>query len=71
MRLSIRQVRGGALYRSRFGERMKGTGPYADLIRQRFRAASVRYGLNRRDRPIRTDLFRLPPKPDQQLALGL
>lgn len=67
----IRQVRGGALYRSQFGERMKGTGPYADLIRQRFRQASARFGLNRRDRPIRTDLFQPPPKPGQQLALGL
>ena len=67
----IRQIRGGALYRSQFGERMKGTGPYADLIRQRFRQASERFGLNRRDRPVRTDLFRPPSAPGQQLALGL
>lgn len=67
----IRQVRGGALYRSQFGERMKGTGPYADLIRQRFRIAAERLGLSRRGRPVRTDMFRPPPKPGQQLALEL
>jgi DNA repair photolyase len=67
----IRQVRGGALYRSNFGERMRGTGPYADLIRQRFRLASQRLGLNRRDQAIRTDLFQAPPATGQQLALGI
>jgi DNA repair photolyase len=67
----IRQIRGGALYRSEFGERMRGTGPYADLIRQRFRMATERYGLTRRFREIRTDLFVRPPRPGQQLALEL
>ena len=67
----IRQVRGGELYRSGFGERMRGTGPYAELIRQRFRLASARLGLNRRDQDIRTDLFQVPPQAGQQLALGL
>ena len=28
----LRQSHGGALYRSEFGERMRGTGPYADLL---------------------------------------
>ncbi len=67
----ISQVRGGALYRSEFGERMRGTGPYADLIRQRFRIASAKYGLQKRRQEIRADLFAPPPQPGQQLALGL
>ena len=67
----IRQVRGGALYRSNFGERMKGTGPIADLIRQRFRQASERYGLTKRNTPVRKDLFTRPAKPGQQFTLGL
>ncbi len=41
----IRDLRGGAENVSTFGERMKGQGPWADLIRQRFRLACTRYGL--------------------------
>ena len=67
----IRQTRGGALYRSAFGERMKGTGPYADQIRQRFRLAAKRHGLDRRGLALRTDLFTVPPAPGQQLQLAL
>ncbi|WP_019702288.1 PA0069 family radical SAM protein [Paracidovorax oryzae] len=37
----------GRTYDSRFGSRMKGTGLWADLLRQRFMAACRRLGLNR------------------------
>ncbi|MCA8929145.1 MAG: PA0069 family radical SAM protein [Alphaproteobacteria bacterium] len=67
----VRQTRGGALYNSGFGERMRGTGPYADLIRQRFRQAAQRFGLDRRAADLRTDLFAPPPAPGQQLQLAL
>ncbi len=67
----IRQTRGGALYRSGFGERMRGTGVYADLIRQRFAMAVKRCGLSRRFQDLRTDLFRVPPAPGQQLSLSV
>ncbi len=40
----LRDCRGGALYDSRFGARMTGTGPYAGLIAQRFRLARRRLG---------------------------
>jgi len=43
----IRQCREGGLNDARFGTRMSGTGPYADLLRQRFDLASKRMGLNR------------------------
>ena len=37
---------GGAPYRDRFGERVTGTGAYADLIGYRFRLAARRLGLD-------------------------
>ena len=40
----IRQMRGGKDYDSRFGSRMRGEGPFADLIAQRFRKAKARLG---------------------------
>jgi DNA repair photolyase len=42
----IRQMRGGALYQSGFGQRMKGEGPIAQLIAARFGTAVKRLGLN-------------------------
>ena len=44
----IRQTRGGKLYDPRFGERMRGEGPYADLLARRFALAVKRLGLSRR-----------------------
>ncbi|WP_419730854.1 PA0069 family radical SAM protein [Lichenicola sp.] len=41
----IRETREGQLNDSRFGERFRGTGPYADLLSQRFRQAALRNGL--------------------------
>ena len=43
-----RQSRGGELYDSRFGARMRGEGVFADLLAQRFDKAIRRFGLNRR-----------------------
>jgi DNA repair photolyase len=65
----VRQSRGGALYRSAFGERMRGTGPYADLLAGRLALAQRRLGFDRRRWDLRTDLFRPPPRPGDQLAL--
>ena len=67
----IRQTRGGALYQSGFGERMRGTGTYAELIRQRFAIAVKRLGLSRRFQDLRIDLFQVPPASGQQLDLSL
>ncbi|MDE0812093.1 MAG: PA0069 family radical SAM protein [Alphaproteobacteria bacterium] len=44
----VRQTRGGALYRSAWGERQRGTGPYADLIVQRVRKTKRRLGLDQK-----------------------
>ena len=68
---AIRSTRGGRAYRSRWHERMSGTGQVADLIRQRFAAAVKRAGLKGAELPkVRTDLF-VPPsgKPADQLTL--
>lgn len=67
----IRETRGGALNRSEFGERMKGTGPYADLIRARFRTASRRLGLDRKAMDLDTSRFRVQPGAGDQLGLPI
>ena len=41
----IRELRGGALYRGKFGERMSGTGPAAEQLRQLFEVSARRAGL--------------------------
>lgn len=56
------------LYRSDFATRMKGQGPWADLLRQRFVRACVRLGLNRERLVLDTTRFR-PPAPVGQGVL--
>ena len=64
----VREIHGGKLCGSEFGQRMTGTGVFAELIRQRFRSAKKKLGF---DAPtgeratgttdtstLRTDLFR-------------
>jgi DNA repair photolyase len=60
----VRQTRGGKLYRSEFGVRMRGTGAYAELLEQRFDVASRRLGLDERAYRLDTSLFRVPAIPD-------
>jgi len=65
----VRQVRGGRDNDPRFGERMKGTGPYAQLIAARFAGACKRLGLNQ-DRFVQDETrFRRPPKVGDQIDL--
>lgn len=57
----MRDLRGGKSYDATFGRRMTGTGPYSDLIRQRFTKKARRLGLNlHEEEPLRIDLFRRP-----------
>lgn len=44
----VRDMRGGKDYESAFSQRMKGTGLWADLLKQRFHNAVRRLGLNER-----------------------
>jgi DNA repair photolyase len=67
----IRDMRGGRENDPRFGHRMRGTGPYAELLSRRFRLACSRLGLNSTPRDtLVTSLFR-PPTAGPQLRLGL
>src|SRR3546814_11783152 len=43
----IRQMRGGQDYDAQFGRRMRGEGPFADLIAARFATAHRRLGFGR------------------------
>lgn len=45
----IRQSRDGNDYQAQFGQRMRGSGVYADLLAQRFRKACARLQLNKRE----------------------
>lgn len=57
----MRDLRGGKSYEAQFGRRMTGTGPYADLVRQRFAKRARQLGLNlHQAEPLRSDLFRRP-----------
>jgi len=56
----IRQSRGGRLYDSRFGHRMKGSGPYAEMLRARFERAKRRLGLDQRRLALDTGQFSVP-----------
>ena len=68
----IRELRGGHDNDPRFGTRMRGTGPYAELLRNRFALACRRLGLNatRRD-PLDTSRFRPPGPAGAQMRLSL
>ena len=67
----IRDMRGGRDNDPRFGTRMKGTGPFAELLRARFRIACKRLNLNGSTRDtLNTALFRPPTPPGGQLGLG-
>jgi DNA repair photolyase len=66
---TVRSTRDGKLYDSRWGVRGRGTGPYAQLLEQRFDLACKRLGLNRKRHVLATDKFRAPPKAGDQLRL--
>jgi DNA repair photolyase len=65
----IRGARGGKLNDPRWGKRFSGAGQYAELIGQRFRLACTRLGLNRNDWRPDLSLFKVPPRPGDQLSL--
>jgi DNA repair photolyase len=65
----VRQMRGGRDYDSDWSKRMKGDGPIAELIAQRFAAARRRFGLDRPHPQLDLTQFRVPAKPGDQLDL--
>jgi DNA repair photolyase len=65
----VRQMRGGKDYDSNWNTRMRGTGPYAELIARRFHMAVKRLGLNREANSLVLNRFKRPPQLGEQLAL--
>lgn len=65
----VRQTRGGRDYDPDWSQRMKGTGPVAELIGTRFKAAIKRYGLDAPRRPLDETRFRVPPDARPQMDL--
>ncbi|HEY1614094.1 MAG TPA: PA0069 family radical SAM protein [Rhizomicrobium sp.] len=65
----VRQMRGGRDYDSQWHTRMKGTGPYAEMMAQRFQLAIRRLGLNRTRVPLNVSEFKKPPAAGDQLSL--
>jgi DNA repair photolyase len=65
----VRELHGGRDYDPDWGKRMTGEGPFADLMRHRFAVAVKRLGLATDLPPLRTDLFRVPPRAGDQLSL--
>jgi DNA repair photolyase len=66
----VRDVRGGKLNSSTFGERMRGKGPYADQIEAMFALYRRRYGLNRAYHSLSAAHFRRPQDPRQPDLFG-
>ncbi len=65
----LQSMHGGHDYTSEFGLRQRGSGPYADQIKNRFRLALQRLGMNERKLELRTDLFKRPIPRGGQLQL--
>jgi hypothetical protein len=67
----VQDVRGGRDNDPSFGARMRGTGPVAELIRNRFKVAHRRLGLDAIERfRLDTTLFRRPGIAGAQMSLG-
>ena len=56
----VRATRGGALNDARFGHRMHGQGPVADMVRRLFESACSRHGLARSAPRLQTSHYRRP-----------
>jgi len=65
----IRDTRGGAMYQTQFGTRMRGEGAFADIISRRFSAACQRFGMGGRTILLDTHHFVAPNEPGNQLNL--
>ena len=71
----IRDMRGGKAYDAEFGQRMTGTGLWARMLRDRFRVAAQRLGLDRRREVLDTGQFirpapAVPPEEARREALA-
>lgn len=65
---TINALRGGRDNDPKFFSRMRGQGPWADLLKARFEKAVIRHGLPQSKFPLRRDLFQ-PPEGAQMRLL--
>lgn len=65
----VRSMRGGLDYDAQWHGRMRGTGPYADLIAKRFRLAKTRFGFSETSHKLDLSQFKPPPARGDQLRL--
>ncbi len=65
----IRQMRGGKDYDAAWHQRMRGAGPYAQMIARRFHLAARRYGLDAPGKALDLTKFKRPARAGEQLAL--
>lgn len=65
----IRDTRGGDPYQNQWGVRMRGVGPYADILHKRFAKAQQRYGLAARSYDLALDQFTIPAEDSAQMRL--
>ncbi|MFT5122347.1 MAG: DNA repair photolyase [Kiritimatiellia bacterium] len=64
----IQAVRGGKLNDTRFSQRMRGEGFFAEQIASMFKIACLRHDLNQNEKvPLSTAAFRRPPGPQMML----
>ncbi len=64
---TIQSIRGGKDNDPNFHTRFRGQGPWAELLRTRFKKAARKYGLDSDPLRLRTDLFRPPAGPQGEL----
>jgi len=67
----VRETRGGKLYESGWGLRMRGRGVYAELLEKRFRAACRRTGLDRGEWALDESRFRHPAQAADPAQMSL
>jgi DNA repair photolyase len=65
----VQSTRGGKDYDSSWHQRQTGTGPFAWMVGRRFQLASERLGFNASRLQLKTDLFKRPDQPGDQLQL--
>ena len=65
----LREMHGGKEYDSSWHRRMRGEGPYAEIIAQRFKLAVKRLDLGTKAPPMRCDLFVPPRAETAQMSL--
>lgn len=63
----VRNMRGGKLYDSKFGQRMTGDGIFAEQIDKMFDVARRKFGIAERHETLSTAAFRRPSGPQLQL----